>query len=106
MTVATGRVRRAGLSAAVAMAWTIGGGGAAFAAASREEVRLTLLDYCVMTEWTRRSDTSKVADECRCAAAKAAGALSAAAVKAFDKELSGRDEKAWIDATRTCFKAR
>jgi len=106
MTVTAGRGRRAGLSAAMAMVWLIGGGRVADAAASREEVRLTLLDYCVMTEWTKRTDTSKVADECRCAAAKAAGALSAAAVKAFDNELSGRDEKAWTDATKACFKRR
>lgn len=82
------------------------GSGRAEAAASREAVRLTLVDYCVMTEWGKRKDTSRIADECKCAAARTAGALSSAQVKAFDKELDGAEEEVWASATRACFTSR
>ena len=76
----------------------------ASAAASREDVRLTLLDTCVMAEWARREDTSKVAKECGCAAARTAKALSAASVKAFETSLSKNDQKLWTDATKAGFR--
>lgn len=87
-------------------AWSWGSGAGAQAAANREAVRLTLLDFCVMTEWGKRKDKTRVADECKCASARTAGALTAAQVKAFDKDLNGAEETVWANATKACFKRR
>ncbi len=95
-----------GLACGIGSAVCLSGSGVALAAASRDDVRLTLLDYCVMSEWSKRKDRSRVADECQCAAARTAGALSAAQVKAFDTNLDGVEEKIWLAATKACFKGR
>lgn len=75
------------------------------AAASREMVRLSLLDACVAGEWKKRSDTSKIADECRCASQKAAGQLTAAQVSAYKNKLDRSGLEIWEAATKACFKS-
>ena len=55
----------------------------AAAADSRETIRLTVLDLCVMSESQKRQVRDKIADECRCASASVAKNMSDAEVKAF-----------------------
>ena len=75
------------------------------AAASRELVRLSLLDACVMGEWKKRQDTTKIADECKCAAQKAASQLTAAQVAAYRNKLDRSGEAIWEAAAKACFKS-
>jgi hypothetical protein len=77
----------------------------AHAAASRELVRLSLLDACVMGEWQARQDTSRIAEECKCAAQKAAGQLSPQQVAAYKNKLDHTGEAIWAAATKACFKS-
>lgn len=75
------------------------------AAPSRERVRLSLLDACVMGEWKKREDTSRIADECKCAAQRAASQLSPQEIAAYKGKLDRGSEAVWEAATRSCFKS-
>ena len=75
------------------------------AAASRELVRLSLLDSCVLQESQVRSDDSKIADECKCAAQKAAGQLSSQQIAAYKNKLDKTGAEIWAAATKACFKS-
>lgn len=75
------------------------------AAASRELVRLSLLDSCVLQESQVRADDSKVADECKCAAQKAASQLSSQQITAYKNKLDKPGMAVWEAATKTCFKS-
>jgi hypothetical protein len=75
------------------------------AAASREIVRLSLLDACVMGEWKVRQDTSRIADECKCAAQKAASQLTPKQVAAYKNKLDRGGEAVWAAAAKACFKS-
>lgn len=79
--------------------------GHAMAADSREKVRLTLLDNCVMDEWKKRQVKDKIADECKCASAKAAKEMTAQEVSAFKGKLDRGSLVVWASATKTCFKS-
>jgi hypothetical protein len=75
------------------------------AAPSRERVRLSLLDACVTGEWKKREDTSRIADECKCAAQKAASQISPQEIAAYKGKLDRSGEAIWEAATRACFKS-
>jgi hypothetical protein len=75
------------------------------AAASRELVRLSLLDSCVLQESQMRADDSRIADECKCAARKAAGQLSSQQIAAYKNKLDKPGMAVWTAATKTCFKS-
>jgi hypothetical protein len=75
------------------------------AAASRELVRLSLLDSCVFQESQVRADDSKIADECKCAAQKAASQLSSQQIAAYKNMLDKSGEAIWEAATKACFKS-
>jgi hypothetical protein len=75
------------------------------AADSRETIRLTVLDLCVMSESQKRQVRDRIADECRCASASVAKNMSDAEVKAFKDELTPRDQKVWDAAVAACFKS-
>jgi len=76
------------------------------AAASRDLVRLSLLDACVMGEWKKREDTSKIAEECKCASQKAASQLSPQQVAAYKDRLDKGGQAIWAAATKSCFKSQ
>ena len=76
------------------------------AAASRDLVRLSLLDGCVMGEWKKREDTSRIAEECKCAAQKASSQLSPQQVAAYKNKLDKGGMAIWASATKACFKSQ
>jgi hypothetical protein len=75
------------------------------AAASRDLVRLSLLDSCVFEQSQARADDSKIADECRCAAQKAAGQLSSQQIAAYKNKLDKPGMAVWAAATKACFRS-
>ena len=77
----------------------------AAAADSRETIRLTVLDLCVMSESQKRQVRDRIADECRCASASVAKNMSDAGVKAFKDKLTPRDQAVWDAAVAACFKS-
>ncbi len=79
--------------------------GHAVAAESRESVRLALLDGCVADEWKKRQVKDKIADECKCASAKAAKDMTSQQVSAFKGKLDRSSLVVWTGATRACFKS-
>ena len=92
------------------MAVLILGSSAAFAAGkeppkiplSREKVRLTLLDNCVMDEWKTRDVKDRIADQCKCASAKVARQLTDADVKGFRDKLPKTATPVWQAAMKYC----
>ncbi|MBN9010522.1 MAG: hypothetical protein J0H63_10430, partial [Rhizobiales bacterium] len=68
--------------------------------------RLSLLDGCVMGEWKKREDTSRIAEECKCASQKAASQLSAQQVSAYKNKLDKAGLAIWASATKACFKSQ
>jgi len=92
------------------MAVLILGSSAAFAAnkepppppITRDKVRLILLDNCVFDEWKTRDVKDKIADQCKCASAKVAHALSEADVKAFKDKLPKSGAPMWQAAMKYC----
>jgi hypothetical protein len=69
---------------------------------TRDKVRLILLDNCVFDEWKTSANHDRIADQCKCAAAKVAHEMSEADIKAF-KDKSGRSEGTrWQSAMKYC----
>jgi hypothetical protein len=69
---------------------------------SRDKVRLILLDNCVFDEWKTREVKDKIADQCKCAAAKIAHQLSDADVKTFKDRLPKSAMGEWQAAMKYC----
>jgi hypothetical protein len=69
---------------------------------TREKVRLILLDNCVIEEWKTHDVKDKIADQCKCAAAKVAHQLSEADVKGFKDKLPTSGAPMWQAALKYC----
>ncbi len=78
---------------------------AAAAAMSRDKVRLTLLDNCVVDEWKKRQVKDKIADECKCASAKAAKEMTGDQVASYKGKLDRATLPLWAAAAKACFKS-
>jgi hypothetical protein len=70
---------------------------------SREKVRLILLDNCVFGESKMPgTNRDRIADQCKCAAAKVSHEMSEAEIKGF-KDKSGKSEGSrWQSAMKYC----
>jgi len=70
---------------------------------TRDKVRLILLDNCVFDQFkSPGANRDKIADRCKCAAAKVAHEMSEADIKSF-KDKSGRsDGSRWQSAMKYC----
>lgn len=73
-------------------------------AATREDVRLTLLDRCVYAESQKRQVKDRIVDDCSCASEKVSKALSDADIAAFSGRLNAAASTAWDAAVAACFK--
>jgi hypothetical protein len=69
---------------------------------TREKVRLNLLDNCVMDQWKTRDAKDKIADQCKCAAAKVSHQLSDADIKGFKDKLPRTAAPMWDAAMKYC----
>lgn len=80
--------------------------GLAEAAPDRETVRLEVLDTCVAEEWQKRDKTDRIADECKCVAARVAKDMPKGQVADFGDKLTRADRALYDAAAGACFKNR
>ena len=72
-------------------------------AASREKVRLILLDKCVADQWKVRKVKAKIVDDCKCASARVAREIGDSQVTAFKETNPTEPSDLWAQATKACF---
>ncbi len=70
---------------------------------TREKVRLILLDNCVFDQWKLPgTNRDKIADQCKCAAARVAREMSEADVRSFKDKAAKSDGSRWQSAMKYC----
>jgi len=77
---------------------------ASAAKASREEIRVLMVDACVESEWRYASRRATAAKRCKCAAAKASKGLKPdqLATSSWGGGLTWGQSSAWKAALKTC----
>jgi hypothetical protein len=69
---------------------------------TRDKVRLILLDNCVFEQWKTGGAKDKIADQCKCAAAKVSHEMSEAEIKGFKDKSGKSDGSRWQSAMKYC----